>query len=194
MLLKKKIIASSISNLTDARYFAGWMVDYIVFNIDPKHEFYTNPQEIGGFQSWVEGPEYFLEMNLDQLDSAEKYLVDFDCKAVLINYNKRNSISEDIPVIFRITLDELVSAEPEDLGEKILLISGVSNIEQGFNSINKLELNNELFLELTESSITEEQLLGDYVSGYMVHGSPEEKVGFKSFDELDEIFEVLQDF
>ena len=194
MLLKKKIIASSISNLTDARYFAGWMVDYIVFNIDPTHEFYTNPQEIGGFQSWVEGPEYFLEMNAEQLDSAEKYLVDFDCKAVLINYSQRALISEDLTVVFRITLEELMEAKQEDLANNILLISGVNNIDDGLNSINKLELNNELFLELTESTITEEQLLSDPVSGYMVHGSPEEKVGFKSFDELDEIFEVLQDF
>jgi len=35
-MLKTKIIAADLQNLTDARYFAAWLVDYMSFNLsDP---------------------------------------------------------------------------------------------------------------------------------------------------------------
>jgi len=192
--LKKKIIASSISNLTDARYFAGWMVDFIVFNIDPKHEFYTNPQEIGAFQSWVEGPQYVLEMGTDQYAFCEKYLVDFNCQFILIPFSNRALVSTfDVPLIFSLSMQEYDTYYDllQDINASYVL--QVNNVKDALQLLSKKPLQ-EIYLDLSDAAISEEELLDKHLTGYMVHGSPEEKVGFKSFDELDEIFEVLQDF
>lgn len=195
MLLKKKIIASSIENLTDARYFAGWMVDYMIFNIDPNHEFYTNPQEIGSFQSWVSGPEYILEMSSDQYEHCERYLVELNCQYVLIDFSQRSLLDAiNVPKIYRITWTEYLENKDlvHSLGSSIVLYQ----LEDFENQITLLENNVDfdIYLEMPDQTLSSEILLRKNLDGFMVHGSPEEKVGFKSFDELDEIFEILQDF
>ena len=198
-MLKKKVIASSISNLTDARYFAGWMVDVIVFNIDPTNEFYTNPQEIGAFQSWVEGPQYFLDMTEEQLIHAEKYLVDLGCQGIIIDFEKRDSISNlDIPVMYTISLKTFTENIQiiKDLQETFI-ITELGEIDQVIKLVegtNEGTVSPEIYLNIEGQSLDENQILNTHISGFMLHGSPEEKVGFKSFDELDEIFEILQDF
>ena len=198
-MLKKKIIASSISNLTDARYFAGWMVDVIVFNIDPTNEFYTNPQEIGAFQSWVEGPEYYLEMSSEQLIHAEKYLVDLGCQGIIVDYNDRDKISNlEVPLMYTMSLESYANNAivVNDLNETIVIteLGEIDNALKVIAELNVKTTESEIYFNVEEQSLNENQILEQTITGYMLHGSPEEKVGFKSFDELDEIFEILQDF
>ena len=118
-MLKKQVIAHSIGNLTDARYFAGWMVDFFIFSIDPSSDFYLNPQEIGTFQSWVEGPEFYLEYTDELAENPEKYLVDLNCNGIYIPYDDRGLItSYDVPVIYKLKendLEEYLKFNSEDL-------------------------------------------------------------------------------
>lgn len=195
-MMKKKMIASSISNLTDARYFAGWMVDYMVFNIDPKHKFHTSIQEIGTFQSWVEGPQYYLEMSHGQYEETEKFLVDHNCQGVMLPFADRAMVSAlDILVIFKVTEEEFVlnSSILKSLQSPII-IKAENSISSIIEMIKETSFEQEVYIELGDQKITESQLKDSAVTGFMVHGSEEEKVGFKSYDELDEIFESLEEF
>ncbi len=192
-MLKKKVIASSINNLTDARYFAGWMVDAFIFSIDPHSPNYLNPQEIGTFQSWVEGPEYYLELSDELYGQAEKYLVDLNCQGLCIPFSKRSLIASlDIPVIYTLEENELEDYLALDSTEKAIIHSekSISEISAIVGSTSRIEL----YYDIINQQISTEELLESNLTGFNVHGSPEEKVGFKSYDELDEIFEVLQDF
>lgn len=192
-MLKKKVIANSINNLTDARYFAGWMVDAFIFSIDPASENYLNPQEIGTFQSWVEGPEYYLELPDALYENAEKHLVDLNCQGICIPFNKRALIASiDVPVIYTIDYSELDVFLGLNLSEKVILRTNKSVSELSGEIKSHEHIN--LYYDVVDQQISENELLESPLEGFVVHGSPEEKVGFKSYDELDEIFEVLQDF
>ena len=195
-MLKKKIIASSISNLTDARYFAGWMVDYFVFNIDKESEFQITPQDIGTFQSWVEGPKYLLEMSSDQLDYCDKHLVDLNCQGVVIGTEDKVLISNsEIPIVLKLTLEEYrVMLSDGSTLPSVVVIEGIMSIKDTIEYFVETPRTVEIFLELNREDLSEDMLLNKAIDGFMVHGSAEEKVGFKSYDELDEIFEILQDF
>ena len=192
-MLKKKVIASSINNLTDARYFAGWMVDAFIFSIDPQSPNYLNPQEIGTFQSWVEGPEYYLELSDELYGLAEKYLVDLNCQGLCIPFSRRSSIANlDVPVIYTLEDNELADYLSLNFTEKAIVQTekSVSEISEMVGPTSDIDL----YYDIINQQISKEELLTSKLAGFNVHGSPEEKLGFKSYDELDEIFEVLQDF
>lgn len=67
-ILKCKVIASHVSNLTDARYFAARGVDYLLYDLDE-----ISVEKIAEIQEWVSGPEallLFSNSSIDQLDEA----------------------------------------------------------------------------------------------------------------------------
>ena len=55
-MLTRKVIAGPIKNLTDARYFAAWMVDYMSFDLRANSTEYIGPEKIKEIVEWVEGP------------------------------------------------------------------------------------------------------------------------------------------
>jgi len=59
---KIKIKASSITNLTDARYFAAMLVDYLGFQLDLSHDERINSEEFHGIKAWVEGPKIVAQV------------------------------------------------------------------------------------------------------------------------------------
>ncbi len=192
-MLKKSVIAHSIGNLTDARYFAGWMVDFFIFSIDPKSNFYLSPQEIGTMQSWVEGPQFYLEYTEEIGLNPEKYLVDLNCTGLYIPYSERGKLaSYDVDVIYGIEEEELSDYVEFNISEKGVLKSEklIGEWEDWLTEKGALDL----YYEVVNQEVSEQGLLSSSFKGIMVHGSPEEKVGFKSFDELDDLFEILQDF
>lgn len=201
-MLKKKVIASSINNLTDARYFAGWMVDYIIFHTDPSHPSYTSPQEIGTFQSWVEGPQYFFELADDQYEQLEKMLVDLGGHGVSLPYEKRSLVaSYDVQMMTHMSLStfqESMENGSLQLLNSLVVIEAIEDIYKVIDVVKEQRQNQsysgEIYLELPQNPIEEDWVLSPEIDGFLMHGSPEEKVGYKSFDELDEIFEILQDF
>lgn len=192
-MLKKKIIANSIVNLTDARYFAGWMVDAFVFSINPNSENYLSPQEIGTFQSWVEGPKFYLEYSEEMNEDIVKHLVDLNCQGIYIPYASRELVGGiDAPIIFSLEENELEDFLEHNSGETAVLHTSKLLSDYDQESIQKNS--NEVYYNIVNQDLKSGEIENSAFDGYMVHGSPEEKVGFKSYDELDEIFEELQDF
>jgi hypothetical protein len=52
---RPKIIAANITNLTDARYFAAWEVDFLLFDLDV-----MSLEKVDEIREWVSGPELLL--------------------------------------------------------------------------------------------------------------------------------------
>ncbi len=50
------LYASSITNLTDARYFAAREVDFLGFNFEAGTPGYLDPMYMKAMREWVEGP------------------------------------------------------------------------------------------------------------------------------------------
>lgn len=190
-MLKKKIIANSIHNLTDARYFAGWMVDYFVFNIDPTDPIHIKPTDIGICQTWVEGPQFYLQLAENQYDQAEKYAVDLNCSGI---FQTHPSKQLTIPHIKGLNIDSLQEISNEKTTNQFVIYG--LRTEEEINAIVELqdEYKVSCFVDYNSIECSNEILVESDIVGIQVHGGPEEKVGFKSYDELDELFELLQDF
>jgi len=58
MNLKTKVIAAHVANLTDARYFAAWGVDYMSYDLEEGSDTFIGQEAIKEIIDWVEGPKY----------------------------------------------------------------------------------------------------------------------------------------
>lgn len=181
-MLNKKIIAASVCNLTDARYFSGWMVDYIHFDLRGDVESGLTMSSIGEMQSWIEGPEFIVSSDLDimkkmMIDVSAGHAMLFNCTTPL-----------DFPCFYHVQQHFLKENIIELKGKRIIL-SSIEDIEKVEIMVNNYEL--EVYLD---TRFIQDYYIGaNWLTGYMVHGSPEEKVGFKSYDDVDDLFEQLED-
>ena len=74
-MLKTKIKASNISNLTDARYYAAWYVDWLGFDLRAS-ENTLSLAEVKAIKEWIEGPVIVGEIDLFDFDKS-KEIIDF---------------------------------------------------------------------------------------------------------------------
>ena len=213
-MLKTRVKASQTTNLTDARYFAAWEVEWLGFNFDKGTENYIQPQVMKAIKEWVEGPKFVGEFSFASAEDIRiaKELLELDMVQVgmFVGEEVLKDL-KDIPVIKEIVFHpEMTFAEMEkhfqqfDSYVEFFLLNFDKNgitwemIKNGQASISQEELlkifkqyKTVLSINFSEKIISEIILLSDLV-GINVVGGIEEKVGVKSFDELDEIFEALE--
>lgn len=221
-MLQTIVKAGGITHLTDARYFAAWYVDYLGFPLagsdaisppqlaamrewieGPKvlaeldgvndaneltdllqqHGLLNSPVAIDGLQLGMLTPtevlpslqaaglELWQEIVVEHyrpLEEIEEYLEERQsyCSTFLINYRKGGIGWEEMQAGTGPNLQQLAEwSKQYDLYVAIDLPA--SAIEAWIKQLPKV--------------------------GLALRGSAEEQVGYKSFDELDEIFEVLAD-
>jgi phosphoribosylanthranilate isomerase len=210
-MLKTKVKASSITNLTDARYFAAWEVEWLGFNLEAGSEDYIEPKNMNAIKEWVDGVKIVGEFNLPDLETVKSAIEVLEIEQAQVgpftDYNTLKSISELLPVMQEIVVEKdtsLDSLRPifdqnADMVEVFILNFDKNGIDWAFIRQNLLKELKELiqehpillslnFDEKNIDSILEElQPLG-----INVKGGEEEKVGYKSYDELDEIFEKIE--
>ncbi len=212
-MLKTKMKASKVANLTDARYFAAWEVDWLGFCLDPASDAYVDPKKMQAMRGWLAGPKIVGEFGVATVESIrEAYeLLDLDMVQVgpfqganvlglldgipLIKEMIIEPSSEDVevqaackdadPYVKFFILDFAangISWEAIQAGNTFRL-SILKDICRQHNTLIKMDLTGKEALALLEE-------VKPY--GLSVIGGSEEKVGFKSFDELDDIFEALE--
>lgn len=69
-MLKRKVVASQVTNLTDARYFAARGIDYLLFDLDQ-----VSLDKIIEINEWVEGPELLLLFSNQSLSSLDESII-----------------------------------------------------------------------------------------------------------------------
>jgi len=188
-----RIIATDITNLTDARYFAAWGVEGMAFNIDPSSSDSLNGAQLKEIVDWVEGPATMIKMeglevpvNLNDVRSK------VEIKNIIVGPFIDTNELAGFDKIYRIcALDDswqedayLILSFPHDINK--------ITTEQR-DKIQNLTANREVFLDANfkAADLDEVKKLG--FAGIILKGGEEEKVGFKSYDELDEILEAISD-
>lgn len=189
-MLNTKIKISDISNLTDARYFAAWGAEWMGFNTD---ELAGKPEEIQRIKEmmeWVEGPEFvaefhglhepqFLINTINALETPWIQLGPFD------EYDELDF--KGIQVIKEVLIQEEMSLNHD--ASVIILKSSKKEKFVGFEKRENQTILLDFPIEHDKIIKTTKEWNAD---GIVLRGGEEEKVGFKSFDELDEIFEALE--
>ena len=192
-MLKKKIIGRSITNLTDARYFAAWGADFIGFNADNLAVDIKMQATIKEMIDWIEGPNYVAEISTLAIpEGFFDVFFNMGFQSIALGpFTNIDFLPTGIDIFKHIDIEqdqefgkyENVIIGKSELGilnsDYLALLEDLSNYHNVFIDINKIENSIEELAQLP-------------IEGFSISGGEEEKVGLKSYDELDEIFEFLE--
>tara|TARA_B100000497_G_scaffold127994_1_gene172374 strand:- start:2342 stop:2893 length:552 start_codon:yes stop_codon:yes gene_type:complete len=182
-MLKRNVIASGITNLTDARYFASYGVDYLLFDL---REIGIN--DIMAITGWLEGVKILIKMNEENIHLIDEVLVRISPFAI------GSSKSECLRKILQYTSDGYIfHIFPADTSENTkVVLTHVDFVNPDTFHIDS-QSTTQAFLEVnpTEEDITE--FLNKSEAGVILKGSSEIETGLKSFDNMDLLFEILEE-
>jgi phosphoribosylanthranilate isomerase len=216
-MLATKVLASGITHLTDARYFAAWEVDYLAFPVGEGVTEGISWDYFHALREWVEVPAIAAE--LGTIDAAEAWAVTLKEQGVdhaLVTHPAPAAAAKTfadagikmllhVPVEGYQTVEDIEEALEEGTGAGAIVL----DFEQGGITLADLEGGHPFGLAELDALLKKQPCLlqiglGDTdpiafkdahpLVGYAVRGSSEEKVGYKSFDDLDDLFEGLEVF
>lgn len=214
-MLRTKVKASSVTNLTDARYFAAWGVDWLGFDLQMGSETYVQPQLVHAIKEWVDGVEIVGEFGLEPateiLTTAKMLGLNRVQLSMFSTIETALEVQNNIPIIKEIIVEKnslvkdinqlleefshctfafLLNFEKNNITWESLMDEQILNIDD----LQAICDNYPILLSIPFSSPTTlEQVLSTLqLLGINLKGGEEEKVGYKSFDELDELFEALE--
>lgn len=209
-----KIKATSINNLTDARYFAAWHVEWLGFSLEMGNSNYTRPQDVKEIKDWLVGPKIVGEFGLGQTADEIKASIELlNLDAVQLSMFVDNSVAKalnGVSILKEWVVEDLNNLDAfattcdilKDDVEFFYLDLEKNNIswEAVQNNVTALEQLQALCEEyaIIISIVCPAEQLESFMDtvkpyGISLQGGEEEKVGVKSFDDLDDIFEVLEE-
>jgi len=196
---KLKIKISGVNNLTDARYFSAWGVDYIGFCIDPTSAFYCEESKIVEIRDWLEGPEYILEFpheaSEDEIITLTKKL---NIQHIHLNAFEIEEINAYDTVVFKdFLIEQLDEFYIAGINFPVLKSDKPINqfTEKEFEALSKICNNHSCFIDLIWDSVEDFKKAVKKISPYglILRGGEEEKTGLKSYETMDTLFEFLED-
>ena len=212
-MLKIKVKASDITNLTDARYFAAKEVEWLSFNFTEGVVGYIQPMKARAIFEWVEGVKIVGEFNNMTGDEINFYTEGWSLQTVQVgHFTPVDEVMKikNVPIIKEIVIEEFT--KPDFLRKELLpFIPFVEAFQLSFdkNNISWETLKNpnamitvedlkeiceafKIILSIDFQKDTLDEILKLNLYGLNLKGGEEERVGVKSFDELDEILDALE--
>jgi phosphoribosylanthranilate isomerase len=209
-----KIKASSIQNLTDARYFAAWHVEWLGFSLELGHANYTRPQDVKEIKDWLVGPKIVGEFGFAQLvEEIEEAVTLLNLDAIqlspftevaLLERLQGHTILQEYSIAAWTELADF-KKRAEQVGHLVdyfildLAQHGLTwaALQRDSNALELLQFLCQEYALLLQIVCPPDQL-GDFIAtvqphGLNLRGGEEERVGVKSFDDLDAVFETLED-
>ena len=203
MALSSFVYISDVDNLSDARYSAGMGVDLVGFRLNPHDESALNPEQFKEIAVWISGVNLVGEFGDSTPEEVKEYLTDFNVDYLLIS--DESQIHEftqfNKPLILRI----LVSKETnENLASILNYTSGSIDYFLLESEGNALE---EEDIKLIKTYSTQFPIILGYgvntenvktivnelkLKGISLKGGSEIRPGYKDFDEMADILELLE--
>jgi len=178
-VLNRKVLIQNITNLTDARYFSAWGVDYLSFNMNQESEYFLPWDKIKEIIDWVEGPKSLIEANsIEFLEGIDGHILS----------NMYSSLPLNKEAFFRIDLEEALKGLPA--GNYITKVANLSETK-ALAAVDNHAAGCNMMIDITDFDLNQLGELPDF--GLVLQGGEEEKVGVKSYDELDLIYEWLME-
>ena len=203
-MLDTRLLAFGITHLTDARYFAAWNADYLCFPVGPEG---LSLDYIVAIREWVEGPTCVVEWRRSAGETiSPKDLREHRVSHILLKEDLPDDFSSlGIEVIRHLPVAGYQSAE--DVTDRLAAHAGPVLLDFAAGGITYTDLAEGSPFTLGEL----QQAIGDrpvflhvdleaedapaaaaLFHGLALRGSSEEKVGYKSFDDLDDLLEALE--
>lgn len=174
--------AGSITNLTDARFFAAYDVDYIGFCFDPLSPDYISPQNALAIKGWIAGPKIVAEFANQDAENVKNIISFFEpdvieCELRSFNFEILNT---DLPYILKISGNELNEMHHENC---------LFYLTDDFNLIQNLNPEIPFMLDITGKEI---DLSNPKIKAIQIQGSQEIEVGVKDYDAIANLIEGLK--
>ena len=191
MALKTFVKINSINNLSDARYCAGMGVDVMGFNIDHESSGFVTKESFDEITGWVSGPEMALELG-NSKEGIEDYKANYlEASDALVL--QKSADKADKRSILKTTLaqaNEYINDNFDYLhlhsDSDFLTFEEIEAIKKISNSI-KVILGYGFTADNIESILKETG-----VHGIAITAGEEIRPGYKDFDELADILELLE--
>jgi len=202
-----QIKASQITNLTDARYFAAWGVEWLGFGLESGQDYFVPTTQMAAIKEWIEGPKIVGEFSGLDIELIQQSVGLLNLNAVEVSrFANLSELQLSIPIIMNMVISEDLTPETviEILrsNEKIEFFildfeknSSTNDFRKKFPPtwLNGLVKQYPIFIRSNANTYSLEEITKSIQPlGISLAGGEEEKVGLKSFEELDEIFEELE--
>ena len=212
-MLKIKVKASQITNLTDARYFAAKEVAWLSFNFTEEGNNYIDPMKARAMFEWVEGPRIVGEFDGLTADEINFYTEGYQLQHIQVGNAMTVEAVFDLKatsIIKEIVVDASMNAEIlRGVMRPFAVLIEAFQLDFETHKLDFLSLKNggfplnledlkslcaefKVILAIDFQSVNLAELLNLSLYGLNLRGGDEEKVGIKSFDELDDILDELE--
>ncbi|MBX2929467.1 MAG: hypothetical protein KF852_16670 [Saprospiraceae bacterium] len=213
-MLKLKVKAGGIRNLTDARYFAAKEVEWLGYCLDPTAPEYLPPNTMQAIREWVGGVltlgEFGFVSGEELLAAAEQYQLDAVQVGVFAGAEDLLLLQGRVQVLREIIVEP--EADAAALQREIARLAPLvhatilsfqpnritwSDIEAGrpfgVQALRELCAASPILIGMDLDAAAVADLLESVQPyGLAVQGGEEEKTGFKSFEALDEVLDTLE--
>lgn len=208
MPLKTFVKASSITNLSDARYFSAYPVDWLSYQCNPISKKYADNNTIHAFLGWVSGPKCCLEVSGLSNDKINALLSNISADGLEMDSAQQFDFSEKELTIFRrlyitpASNFESLEQEMASLQEStdyFVLDFTLNQVSLTDDFIKTLALNQlcDKFSILLDATI-EPQKVSSFlelgIHGLNIQSGEEQQVGLRSFDDIQDLMEELDEW
>jgi len=187
------IFADQLTNLTDARYFAAMGIDYISFNLSPSQPGFVSAGFVKQIGDWLSGPEIIGNFNaFEKDDFITKMIEECTLKGVCLEaFGEHNFINDfpKFPTFIRLNTE---IARQVNVEENSRIILSFQKLEEAVAIKKEILSEHQVFLDGPIYPEMIDLALFSNFHGIVIKGGEEEKIGYKSFDQLDEIFEKIE--
>lgn len=199
MSLKTIVKVGNITNLSDARYCAGMGVEMIGFVMDKFSTDYTSAEKMKEIKSWVSGVQIVGETQSANYEEVKDMIDAYEIDILQISEAGLLPQIADLgkPIILKLEFDNDYF---EDYFERysqfveFFLIDGGDFSDFARYKIKEYAFNYPVILDFGINAENVNELLEEIqIKGIALKGSSEIRPGYKYYDELSEILEVLEE-
>ncbi len=194
--------ASRITTLTDARYFASKEVNFLGFNLEEGAEGYLDPIYMKAIREWVQGPLIVGEFSSAPAPVIQEAAAFYGLDAVQVSNAHTAKQLEGLTVLLEI----VVRPDWTEAGISTLLAQTAPAMAHYVLNLAEFQINWQKNADFWQQICTEYSILlnidgsaDDIMAAHQVlqpaglsfTGGDEEQVGVKSFDDLETLFETI---
>ncbi len=217
MALKTFVKISAVNNLSDARYCAGMGVDMLGFALEADNPDFITPEKYAEIIGWISGVQFVGEFEASNLEQIKTILENYPVNALQITNDsiieqiqrkkKKENLEGFIPIILKIgimttfcDIDDLhgLCGEYEKTVDYFLLEHLDKKPDDVFSEwelghLLKLTAKFPIILGCCVNKNNVNDLIDNYnIAGISLKGGTEIRAGYKDFDDLAEILEVIE--
>lgn len=187
MALRTFVRVNGINNLSDARYCAGMEVNELGFNIEANHPNYTDPDKFKELIDWLSGVEFVGEIT-DPKTDIESAIANYSLNALQVE--DLDQIDAAMSTGLKVSYMANTLAEAKEAWSR-----SKAQLSHILLPVSELTETAELPVLLTDgfdAGNLDAMLKASEAKGIALEGGSEIRPGYKDFDELADILELLE--